>query len=83
LLELNHLHGLRDVWIVDILHKNIIALLSDLLHGSDRLILVQDRVEAEVRELFREVMRWNSNHTIVRSLSLLFFLWHVQRTGDE
>jgi hypothetical protein len=41
-------HGVVDVWVVNIFHEHVIAFFPDLLHGSDRLILVQDRVEAEV-----------------------------------
>jgi hypothetical protein len=56
LIELTHSHWLGDVWVVNIFEKYIIALLPDFLEGSNRLILIQASVEAEVRKRLWEVM---------------------------
>lgn len=40
LLELIDSHSLGDVWVVDVLHEYIVTLFSDLLLGSDNLVLV-------------------------------------------
>mmetsp|Transcript_20747 Transcript_20747/g.31992 ORF Transcript_20747/g.31992 Transcript_20747/m.31992 type:complete len:987 (-) Transcript_20747:91-3051(-) len=83
LLELIDSHGLGDVRIVDILQEHIVTLLSDLLHSTDGLVLVQNGVEAEVGELLSEVVRRNDDHAVVGRFFLLLFLREDERAGDE
>jgi len=47
------------------------------------LIFVKNRVEAEIAELFWEVVWWNSDHTHLRSWWLHLLFWEHKRSTDE
>lgn len=83
LVELVDLHGFGDVRVVDVLGPDIVALLADLLHGSDRLVLVQDGVEIELVERVREVVLRDLDHALLRSRPLDSLLRQVQRVNDQ
>lgn len=63
--------------------EDIVAFLSDLLEGTDRLILVQDGVEREGHELLWEAVRWNGYHAEEGGFFLRLLLWKHEWTRDE
>jgi len=75
LLEFSYSHRFCDIWIVDVFQKHIIALFSDFLHCSDRLIFIQDWVKAEIGEFLWEVVSRNINHAHMWCFSCSFLLW--------
>jgi hypothetical protein len=86
LLDLNEFidsHGLGDVRVENILEEHIVTLLSDLLHGPNGLVLIQNTAETEVLESLGKVVSRDLNHTFHRSFSLDFLLWHIEWPGDQ
>ena len=83
LVELADSHRLGDVGIVDVPLEHVVAFLADLLHGTDGLVLVQDRVEAEIGERLWEIVWRNDNHAVVRCLRLWLLLWQGEWPRDE
>ena len=75
LLELVNFHRFGDIWVEDVLLGYIIALLSDLLLGTDDFVFNLKGSETELAELFREVVRRDLNHAEVRGLLGLRDRW--------
>jgi hypothetical protein len=75
LVKLINLHGLGNVRVEDVLCRDLVALLADLLLSSDNLILDLEGLTAEFRELFGEVVGWDRDHTKGGS----FFLGYLGR----
>lgn len=69
---------MSDACVVDASEPGIIALLPNDLHGLDDLVLVEHRVEAELRELLGEVVRRDVYQTVVG----LLLGWRVRRQGQ-
>jgi hypothetical protein len=60
-LEISDTHSMSNIGVIDISKVGVIAFLPDDLHGSDDLVLVHQSVEAELGELFREIVGRNVN----------------------
>ena len=73
-------HLIGDVRVEDLLREHIVALLSDVLLRTNRLVLVQNGVEEEVVERLREVVSRDLDHALLRCRFLGFGLGQRQRT---
>ena len=83
LLKFVHFHGLRHIWIVNILRSNIVALLADLLLGFYHLVVAGERAETEGSENFVEVVLRDPDHAEVRSCFLLWRWRQVEFPSDQ
>jgi len=63
LFEFVNFHSLSNIRIEDVFLGNIVAFFSDFLLSSNNLILNLQSSEAELAELFREIVWWNFNHS--------------------
>lgn len=71
-LKIADAHCVGDVGVVDVAKIGVVAFLADDLLHADDLVLAQECVEAELRELFGEVVRRDVNQTKV---GLLLRCW--------
>ena len=83
LFEIINLHGLGNIWVVDVFGCNIITFFADLLLGSNHLVLDLKRPEREFRDLLSKGMLWDSDHSKVWCRFFLFPCWEMERSSYE
>lgn len=54
-----------DVGVVDVSKVGVVALLSNSLKHLHHLVLADESIECELLKLFREIVRWDIDQTIV------------------
>lgn len=63
LLKFVDFHRFGNIWVENIFLRDVVAFLSDLLLSADYFVLDLKSAEAELAELFREVVWWDLYHS--------------------